>query len=54
MNVAEDQTVPMAEFIAVLRMLVRRANDVDRALAAERPLHWLNKALEAISQWDAL
>jgi hypothetical protein len=36
--------VSRAEFLAVLRMLVRRATWRDRVLARMKPGHWLNDA----------
>lgn len=46
-------TVPESEFMAVLRMLVRRATIYDRWLARRRRGHWLNQARRQILVYES-
>jgi hypothetical protein len=39
-----DDSIPTSEYIAVLRMLIRRATWLDKWRARKRPGHWLNGA----------
>lgn len=40
----DADSVPKSDYLAILRMLVRRATWLDKWRAKRRPGHWLNRA----------
>lgn len=58
---SDEDVVSRREYIAVLKMLVRRATPEDVELAKAKPGHWLNHAAEELKDapteedvWHAL